>query len=211
MAGSVQGEPKIRKRIVNWPFQTATVILGLYLLGFGAFLLLIPLPAGQMPATAKADGIVAVTGEISRLGPAVMLLEQERGERLLITGVNPATSRSELRRLLGGGARFDCCVDLGFAAADTSGNAAEAAMWARAHGYKSLIVVTADYHMPRSLLEFSAQMPEMRLTPYPVAPEQTELPLLRKLPRLLSEYTKYLASLTRHSLFRATPSPPVSP
>ena len=197
-----------RNRFANRLLQITTVVLGLYLLGFGAFLLLIPAPVGQTPPTAKADGIVALTGEISRLGPAEALLEQGRGERLLITGVNPVTSRNELRGLIGGGAKFDCCVDLGFEAADTRGNAVEAAAWARMHGYKSLIVVTADYHMPRSLLEFSAQMPEVRLTPYPVAPEKAELSLQRKLPRLLGEYAKYLASLTRHALIKdAAPAP----
>ena len=174
-------------------------VLCLYVLGFVVFLLMLPAPLTALPGV-KADGIVALTGEITRLGPAVALLEQGNGERLLITGVNRATRKSELRLLLDGKSQFDCCVDLGFDAVDTHGNAAEAAAWARLHGYKSLIVVTADYHMPRSLLEFSTQMPDVRLVPYAVAPERTDLPLKRKLPRLLGEYAKYLASWAQYVL-----------
>src|SRR3546814_9566295 len=37
---------------------------------------------------------------------------------------------------------FECCVDLGFEAADTAGNALETAGWLNAHGYKSIRLVT---------------------------------------------------------------------
>jgi uncharacterized SAM-binding protein YcdF (DUF218 family) len=206
MAEPVTGRPQTRN-LRDRLLRIATVMLGLYVLGFGAFLLALPAP-GQLPPGVKGDGIVALTGELARLAPALALLDQGKGERLLITGVNPATSRADLRRLLGGGEKFDCCVDLDFKAADTRGNAAEAAAWARAHDYKTLIVVTAAYHMPRSLLEFSAHMPGVRLIPYAVAPQRTELPLQRDLARLLGEYAKYLASWTRQLLFKDAPPAP---
>ena len=105
---------------------------------------------------------MALTGEGGRLAPAVLLLEHGGGKRLLITGVNKATTKRSLKTLLqDAGAAFDCCADLGFAAADTRGNAEEAAQWARQHNYRSLIVVTTSYHMPRSLAEFGAQMPDV--------------------------------------------------
>ncbi len=64
---------------------------------------------------------------------------------------------------------FDCCVDLGFTAADTLGNARETAEWARSLGYHSLILVTADYHMPRACWSCAPPCPRPRITPYPVA------------------------------------------
>ena len=84
------------------------------------------------------------------------------GERLLITGVNKTLTKPRLKTLLKGGPSFDCCADLGFAAADTRGYAEEAAIWAHDHHYTRLIIVTAAYHMPRSLLEFQTVMPEMK-------------------------------------------------
>jgi uncharacterized SAM-binding protein YcdF (DUF218 family) len=167
------------------------VLAVLYFAGLLLFVRSLPQPADPA-APIHADAIVALTGEGGRLAPAVMLLEEGAGARLLITGVNPVTSKGDLRPLLNGGASFDCCADLGFEAANTRGNAAEAAAWARTHDYRSLIVVTADYHMPRSLLEFSAAMPGVTLVPYAVSPERNGV--LQRLPGLNAEFDKYLVS-----------------
>ncbi len=171
------------------------VLAILYIAGFVAFVLTLP---GAKSPDQRADGIVALTGGNDRLDAAVALLESGAARRLLITGVHPTTTKAELRRLAHGGKRFDCCADLGRQAADTHGNAEEAAEWAADHGYKSLIVVTANYHMPRSLNEFHAAMPKTRLLPYPVAPSDIDLAGWWRRPATLhllhSEYAKYLAS-----------------
>src|SRR5262252_4540341 len=72
--------------------------LVVYAIGFGVFAFSLPKPLAAAPA--KADAIVALTGDGDRLGPAVMLLEQGGGKRLLITGVNKATSKRDLKVLL---------------------------------------------------------------------------------------------------------------
>lgn len=172
----------------------------LYALGFGLFVMTLPPPASG--AAARADGIVALTGQGGRLAPAVALLESGKGERLLISGVNKLTSKSSLKRLLHGGPSFECCADLGFAAVDTRGNAEEAASWARMHHYGSLIVVTADYHMPRSLVEFGAEMPGVKLVPYPVAVDAPRNSSWGRAARLHGEYAKYLASVVRAFFIR---------
>lgn len=174
-----------------WPIAAATVAV---LAGFVAFVASLPEPGTVR--VLPADGIVALTGEGGRLVPAMNLLEDGLGQRLLISGVNPTTSKSDLRNLLHGGKLFDCCVDLGFSALDTRGNAEETAHWARDHHYKSLIIVTADYHMPRSLVEFGSEMPGVKLIPYPVA-DAIDSPNWLTVRRLSSEYVKYLASSVR--------------
>ena len=60
-------------------------------------------------------------------------------------------------------------VDFTITAATTLGNAQETAEWSQAMRFDSLIVVTADYHMPRAMLELRGAMPDTRLTAYPVA------------------------------------------
>ena len=168
----------------------------LYCAGFTIFVLSLPRPT--ITTTSKADAIVALTGEGGRLAPAVLLLEQGGGKRLLITGVNKATSKSNLKALLqDAGPAFDCCADLGFAAASTRGNAEETAQWAREHNYQSLIVVTTSYHMPRSLAEFGAQMPDVKLVPFPVPADDRNPQPWQTFRRLNSEYAKFLASLVR--------------
>jgi uncharacterized SAM-binding protein YcdF (DUF218 family) len=170
-------------------------VVVLYALGFLVF-------AGSLPRrpekVAHADGIVALTGGDARLDTAVSLLEHGAGKRLLITGVHPAITKPEIKQLAHGGRKFDCCADLDFAAEDTRGNAAEAAGWVKAHRYKSLILVTANYHMPRSLAEFSADMPGVRLEPYPVEPEGVDFAAwwrdAHTIRLLQVEYVKYLAS-----------------
>lgn len=172
----------------------------LYAVGFLLFVVTLPTAraSGQ-----HADGIVALTGGDARLDAAVALLERGAGRRLLISGVHPTTTKAELRILSHGGRRFDCCADLGRTAANTQGNAEETAVWVHDHRYKSLIVVTASYHMPRSLAEFQAAMPNERLVPYPVVPATVDLNGWWHSPRTLhllhNEYLKYLGSfvLTR--------------
>jgi uncharacterized SAM-binding protein YcdF (DUF218 family) len=160
---------------------------------------------GYTPAAepARADAIVALTGpSAERVNAAIRLLEQDKGERVLISGVNREVRRQELRALTPGSNRlFNCCVDLGFEAEDTIGNATEIAAWANSKGYDSLIVVTSDYHMPRALTEIRAAAPGIELTAYAV-----ETPSLDNsrwwraavtARRMTLEYMKYLAALGR--------------
>ena len=71
---------------------------------------------------------------------------------------------------LAGGApeTYACCVDIGYRAETTIGNAEEAAVWAYERNYTQLIIVTSDYHMPRSLILLQRAMPDIELQPYPV-------------------------------------------
>ncbi len=184
----------------NAVLRLIVLLLVAYAAGFAVFVVKVPPPRASDDA--NADAIVALTGEGDRLTPAVQLLEMGNGARLLITGVNKANSKSQLKALLKGGSSFDCCADLGFTAADTRGNAQEAAKWARDHHYKSLIVVTAAYHMPRSLLEFRSAMPDVALVPYPVAGDMPGEMSWQSLKRLNGEYAKYLASWLRAAVAR---------
>jgi uncharacterized SAM-binding protein YcdF (DUF218 family) len=174
------------------------VILGVLLAYLGGFLLFLggmPTP----PSKPHADAIVALTGGHARLDTAVALLEKGAGQRLLISGVDMETEKETLGRMAQGGVRFACCADVGYNADDTHGNAEEAADWARAHRYRSLIIVTARYHMPRAMREFADVMPGMALTPYPVETGNVDMEHWwrhRDTTVLLQrEYIKYLGSL----------------
>lgn len=160
-------------------------------------------PATEPPA---ADAVVALTGASDlRLEAAVRLLERGKGRRLLISGVNKDATRADVLIVTGAVKPiYDCCVDLGYTAADTIGNAGEIAEWARGKGYTRLIVVTSDYHIPRTMLLMRAAMPEATLTAYPVVTEPVDVRhWWRKsgdARRLAIEYSKYLAILARESL-----------
>ena len=160
----------------------------------------------------RAQGIVALTGGSNRrLQAGMALLQAGRGRRLLISGVNRKATREEVRRAARAvaGPLYECCVDLGFEAIDTLGNASETAEWAKARGYDRLILVTADYHMPRALLELRGAMPGVKLTPYPVATEDVNARAWWKTTQgmklMVMEYDKYLVILVREAVLRLGP------
>src|SRR5256714_15046124 len=147
----------------------------------------------------KADGIVVLTGGSSRGADAMELLAGGYGKRLLISGVHPTNAASDISRSLPDNqSLLGCCVDLDRSAVNTRSNAAETRRWARERGFKSLIVVTSNYHMPRAIVELSHAMPDIALIPFAVVgdkwrdePWWTSGATLRL---LLSEYAKYVAA-----------------
>lgn len=153
--------------------------------------------SARPPERPRADGIVALTGGPRRIESAVDLLGAGSGNRLLISGVYQRTSPDALAlrnpRLA---SLIDCCIDIGYEAQDTRGNAREARNWARRNGYDSLIVVTSAYHMPRSMAEIARAMPDVRLVPYPIQAGTVRAwfadPAAFRL--LLVEYAKYVVA-----------------
>jgi uncharacterized SAM-binding protein YcdF (DUF218 family) len=175
---------------------TVIVVALAYALVFGLWVSLLPATPDITP---QADGIVALTGGGPRLDIAVALFEKGVGQRLLISGAGMATTRDTLKNVTHGGPRFECCADIGYAAEDTHGNAEEAASWVHSHQYRSIVVVTARYHMPRAMREFTAAMPDVTLLPYPVDQENIDLSGWWRHPQtvllLHREFAKYLASM----------------
>ena len=168
--------------------------------GFVVFLS--QLRGAEIAPSRKADGIVVLTGGSSRVSDAMALLAAGYGRRLLISGVHPTSTANDISRTLPENQSFmTCCVDLDRTALSTRGNAAEARRWAEGRRFKSLIVVTSNYHMPRALVEFSHAMPETALIPFAVVGEKwREEPWWTSgatLRLLLSEYVKYIAAEVR--------------
>jgi uncharacterized SAM-binding protein YcdF (DUF218 family) len=146
----------------------------------------------------RADGIVALTGGADRIEEALRLLADDQGSRLLISGIGGATELPALTRRAGlDAAPLADRVTLGRAAMSTHGNALETAAWVRDNRIRTLIVVTAFYHMPRALIELRWALPGVTLIPHPVgairATEPGRWPIMRL---LVEEYAKYLVVST---------------
>ena len=167
--------------------------------GFGWFLW--NLPADEIVLHRDADGIVVLTGGASRISDAIELLAAGRGKRLLISGLNRATTSGEISRLNPDyGRMLSCCVDFD-RSLNTLGNAIETKHWAESRGFRSLIVVTSNYHMPRAIAEIAHQLPDVALLPFPVIADKlhaepwwTHGPTMKL---MFSEYLKYVVARMR--------------
>ncbi|MFM9865859.1 MAG: YdcF family protein [Micropepsaceae bacterium] len=186
--------------MIGFAFRVAALVFVLAALGFPIFVWSLSRTSAD-PGT--ADAIVALTGGEGRLQAGLDLLEHGKGGRLLISGVHAETTRDELFAAVGGAmpSRAGCCVDLGRGAEDTIGNAGETAAWVAEHNYRSVIVVTATYHMPRSMMELQAMSPFTTFVPYPVFPDRVRLEDWWRDPEttgvLAYEYVKFLGATVR--------------
>ncbi|MBI5261982.1 MAG: YdcF family protein [Bradyrhizobium sp.] len=195
-----------RSRGATRGWLRATIVLTIAVLfvgaaiGFVAFLS--QLRGAEATPDRKADGIVVLTGGSSRVSDAMELLAAGYGRRLLISGVHPTSAPSDISRSLPENQSFmNCCVDLDRSAVNTRSNAAGTRRWVHERGFRSLIVVTSNYHMPRAIVEMSHAMPDITLIPFAVVgdkwreePWWTSGATLRL---LLSEYVKYVAAELR--------------
>ncbi|WOK35199.1 YdcF family protein [Sphingomonas sp. C3-2] len=157
----------------------------IWALGFAAFVVFLPRPAGDV----VTDGVTALTGGPGRIERGLEVIERNEAKRLLISGVNRSVKRKELAHTLGIPVeRLECCVDLGRQAVDTRSNAQETANWLKRRGYKSVRLVTTDWHMRRARYELSrAVRGKVVIVPDAVRSQASFSVLFR-------EYHKYLLS-----------------
>ena len=160
--------------------------------------------AGRIPSEPpdsgeRTDAIVVLTGGAGRLSEGLKLLAEGRGKRLFVSGVYRGIDVAALLQL----ARqkpddVECCITVGYAADNTAGNARETAQWIRATDNRSLRLVTANYHMPRSLLEFHRVLPDIGIVAHPVFPEAFDRDCWwcgrNSALLVVSEFHKYLAA-----------------
>ena len=135
----------------------------------------------------RTDAIVVPTGSAGRIDRGLAVLAHGSAQRMLVTGTDPEVRPVELAAEYKVPERlFECCIDLGHEAVDTRSNASETAAWVRARGYRSVRVVTSDWHMPRARMELRHALgDEVELRGDPV-PSNTRLEML------VREYNKFL-------------------
>ena len=133
--------------------RVGSLVLLIYALGFVVFAFTLGKPArADAPPT---DAAVVLTGGPGRIDHAVDVLRDRKAQRLLVAGVDPAVTKPDLERRIAGSKKWlECCVDLGSESVDTRSNAEEADRWLARHQYKSLRLITSDWHMRRARYEF---------------------------------------------------------
>ena len=192
----------ISYRIVGGAIFVLAILWSAGLVSFAA-----AVPRDIADQSSHTDAIVVPTGGYGRLVAGLELLRAGRAERLFISGVYEGVTLSSLVGQSAGDIAV-CCVDIGHGAGDTFENASESAAWMAQRGYRSLRLVTGNYHMPRAMLEFRRAMPDVKLVANPVFPQHVKVDdwwRYRGTAGLIAnEYAKYLLVLIRTPFSRAS-------
>ena len=153
------------------------------MLGFALFVILLPRPATLV----RTDAVVVATGGQGRIARGIDMIATGRARRMLITGVDRQVKPAELAQAQRVSMKImACCVDLGREASDTRSNGIETATWVRRNQYKSVRLVTTDWHMRRARFELEHALgPEVLVVPDAVRSDASLAVLVR-------EYNKYL-------------------
>jgi uncharacterized SAM-binding protein YcdF (DUF218 family) len=135
--------------------RAVSAIVLLYLLGYAMFAVALPRPADERPT----DAIVVLTGGAKRIERGLDLMARNKAKRMLVSGVARTVRQEELAaQYRADDSLFQCCVDLGRMAVDTRSNAEEVARWMDKHKFRSMRLVTTDWHMPRARFELSRRL-----------------------------------------------------
>lgn len=183
---------------MQWLRRGAYVLVVLCIIWFvGLLWFTTKVPSGGEAPETGTDAIVVLTGGTGRLDMGLKLLEKGLAKHLFVSGVARGVDVAALLRVARRAPKeLECCISVGYQADDTAGNAAETAAWVKARNFNSIRLVTASYHMPRSLIEFRHAMPTIHIIPHPVYPPQfkrTQWWLWPGTATLLaSEFNKYL-------------------
>jgi len=165
--------------------RIASLLLLFYALGFVLFAFTLGKPAPpNAPAT---DAAVVLTGGKGRIEHAIDVLRDQKAKRLLVSGADPAVTKGDIVRRLGGNQKLvQCCVDLGSESVDTRSNAEETGRWLAQHKFQSFRLITSDWHMRRARYEFRKVLGgKYRIVPDAVRTEPRFL-------TLFGEYNKYV-------------------
>jgi uncharacterized SAM-binding protein YcdF (DUF218 family) len=161
------------------------------------------IPSETVDGEIRTEAIIVLTGGSGRVDAGIELLAKGRGRKLLISGVGKnvklqdliSLSTKELQQAI---QQLEEHISLGHDAVSTRGNAEEAKEWIQKHNFKSITLVTSNYHMPRSILKFRALMPKIKIVPYPVFPSNVKLAEWWRFPGtvklMVREYNKYILS-----------------
>ena len=194
-----------KRRVAATLILVALLALFAWGAGFVRFIGLIP--HDVVDTETITDAVVVLTGGSLRLDTGLKLLQNRRGEKLFISGVHRGVEVEELLNVARRSPEeLDCCVALGYSADNTVGNAHETATWMRKEGFRSLRLVTASYHMPRSVAEFRAASPDLVIIDHPVFPVHVKIDEWWRWPGttilIVGEYHKYLFARVRQLMVR---------
>ena len=166
-------------------------ILLVYAFGFLGFAVTLPKPLAGQPT----DAVIVPTGGPGRIARGLDIVERDLAKQLFVSGVDPEVKPGEFAAEFDVSSRtMECCVTLGYLAVDTRSNAGEAAQWLKENDFTSVRLVTTDWHMARTVSEFSSALPEGTVI------EKDAVVSSPELATLFLEYNKLIAAAVSQGL-----------
>ena len=149
------------------------------------------------------EAVIALTGGRYRIAEAVNLFNQGKADKLFISGVSKDVSLANIARRQKLKIRPQLDISLGREARDTIGNATETTRWLKENRIRSIRLVTSNYHVERSIVEFRAQNPNLLIIPHPVYSERVSKKwwtTWRTFSLIFTEYNKFIYVYLRTKL-----------
>lgn len=178
---------------------TLVLIASIWILGFSLFALTSLANFSGKNPDIKADAIIVLTGGKNRVNEALKLLQDNKAQKLLVSGTHSEVTLDDILKLENMPSRWKCCIEIDPIATDTMGNAHESAKWIRENNISSIILVTSAYHIRRARNEL-----ELALSPQDITIYEYDLPYdAEKLGKphswlfMVGEYNKTLLSYIR--------------
>lgn len=160
-----------------------SLILIAWFAGFILFAVSLPRAAGAQ----RSDAVVVLTGGAGRIERGLDVLHHGWSRQMLVSGVDPEVKTGEFAAQFNiSAAEMACCITLGYRAFDTMSNARESASWIEQHGYRSVRLVTSDWHLRRARAEIDKVFPAHVTVINDAVPTQPSLRML------MVEYHKLL-------------------
>lgn len=160
----------------------------------------------QTPDT-KTDAIIVLTGGDKRVNTGLDLIADGKADYLFISGVNSKVTPYDLIALWNGDHKKVLPkITLGYTADSTATNATESREWIEKNNIHSVRLVTANYHMARSMLLMQKQAPDLEIVKHPVVPADFEPWTEQFWPLTFQEYNKFLMTWLRLDLIDKNPS-----
>jgi uncharacterized SAM-binding protein YcdF (DUF218 family) len=165
------------------------LLVMLWALGFIAFAVFLPRPAGDT----HADAVIVLTGGEGRIPRGLDTLHRGMARQMLVSGVDQEVTGAEFAHLYKiDGRLMNCCITLGYDSVDTRSNATESVQWIASHHFATVRLVTSDWHMRRAAFELAQRVPRG------VTIIEDAVPTRPSLRILFTEYCKWLARRVWH-------------
>lgn len=184
-------------------FRTIGLFIITFVMWLGGLVWFIDdMPQGSPAPQTKTKAIVVLTGGNNRISEGLRLLSQKKSPTLMISGVQKGTPLQAVIKASGyQGAVNHRRIALDYNSTTTVENARNVAKWCRQKKISSIRLVTANYHMKRTLIEFNHSLKNVKIIPHAVNPLDSSRNSWCKDYKVfclyMNEYHKYLGALIR--------------